>query len=237
MTSEVKYDNRNLKIEAPAETTAKPAAKAQPVVKNATENAVKTAKPKAEKADKPAANGELGSCPACASGKILKGKSAFGCSRWKEGCTFRLPMEWHEKTLTDKQVTAILKNKKPVLKGLLAQNNEKFDAALYLDEKHELQFEKVAAGPKADPFETCPTCKQGKVLKGNAAYGCSRFRDGCTLRVPFELAGKALSEKQITDLLLKGKTPKIKGFTSPKTGNKFEAQLVLNEEGKVTFLF
>ncbi|MFC5269807.1 type IA DNA topoisomerase [Adhaeribacter terreus] len=236
VASEVKYDNRNLKIEAPAETSAKPAAKAQPATKNATEKAEKTAKPKAEKAEKPS-NGELGTCLACKTGKILKGKSAFGCSRWKEGCTFRIPMEWHEKTLTEKQVIALLKNKKPVLKGLLAQNNEKFDAALFLDEKFELQFEKVAAGPKADPFEKCPACKQGKVLKGNAAYGCSRFRDGCTLRLPFELAGKTLSEKQITELLLKGKTAKIKGFTSPKTGNKFDAQLVLNEEGKVTFLF
>src|SRR5690606_40848867 len=100
------------------------------------------------KTEKVTSNGDLGNCPSCAGGKILKGKSAFGCSRWKEGCTFRLPMEWHGKTLTDKQITQLLKNKKPVLKGLLAQNNEKFDAALFLNEKHELQFEKVAAGDR-----------------------------------------------------------------------------------------
>lgn len=28
-------------------------------------------------------------CPLCGKGTIIRGKSAFGCSRWKEGCTFR----------------------------------------------------------------------------------------------------------------------------------------------------
>lgn len=30
-------------------------------------------------------------CPVCGHGNIVKGKTAYGCSRWKEGCTFRLP--------------------------------------------------------------------------------------------------------------------------------------------------
>ncbi len=28
-------------------------------------------------------------CPVCGKGIIIKGKKAYGCSRWKEGCTFR----------------------------------------------------------------------------------------------------------------------------------------------------
>lgn len=28
-------------------------------------------------------------CPLCGKGMIIRGKSAFGCSRWKEGCSFR----------------------------------------------------------------------------------------------------------------------------------------------------
>ena len=31
-------------------------------------------------------------CPVCGKGHIIKGKTAFGCSRWKEGCTFRAPL-------------------------------------------------------------------------------------------------------------------------------------------------
>lgn len=30
-------------------------------------------------------------CPECHQGHIIKGKTAYGCSRWKEGCTFRQP--------------------------------------------------------------------------------------------------------------------------------------------------
>ena len=30
-------------------------------------------------------------CPVCGQGTIIKGKTAYGCSRWKEGCTYRKP--------------------------------------------------------------------------------------------------------------------------------------------------
>lgn len=30
-------------------------------------------------------------CPLCGEGYIIKGKTAYGCSRWKEGCTWRKP--------------------------------------------------------------------------------------------------------------------------------------------------
>ena len=33
---------------------------------------------------------------------------------------------------------------------------------------------------------TCPVCKQGTIIKGKAAYGCSRWKEGCTYRMPFE---------------------------------------------------
>ena len=30
-------------------------------------------------------------CPVCGKGTIIKGKTAYGCSRWREGCNFRKP--------------------------------------------------------------------------------------------------------------------------------------------------
>lgn len=32
----------------------------------------------------------------------------------------------------------------------------------------------------------CPVCKKGKVIRGNTAYGCSRWKEGCTYREPFQ---------------------------------------------------
>ena len=32
-------------------------------------------------------------CPVCGQGTIIQGKTAYGCSRWREGCNFRKPFE------------------------------------------------------------------------------------------------------------------------------------------------
>lgn len=41
-----------------------------------------------------------------------------------------------------------------------------------------------------DPAGTpCPLCGQGTIIKGKTAYGCSRWREGCTYRKPFAKAG------------------------------------------------
>ena len=32
-------------------------------------------------------------CPLCGKGTIIKGKTAYGCSEWRNGCTFRKPFE------------------------------------------------------------------------------------------------------------------------------------------------
>lgn len=31
----------------------------------------------------------------------------------------------------------------------------------------------------------CPLCKQGKIIRGNKNYGCSRWKEGCNYRAPF----------------------------------------------------
>lgn len=33
--------------------------------------------------------------------------------------------------------------------------------------------------------DICPVCHQGHIIKGNTAYGCSRWKEGCTFRQPF----------------------------------------------------
>lgn len=42
------------------------------------------------------------------------------------------------------------------------------------------------SAPKEDlTGKPCPLCGKGTLLKGNTAYGCSEWRNGCTYRVPF----------------------------------------------------
>lgn len=63
----------------------------------------------------------------------------------------------------------------------------------------------------------CPKCKENKLMKGKTAIGCSNYK-GCGFKIPFLLFGKKLTEKQIHDLITKGKSSKLKGFTKHPEG-------------------
>ncbi len=49
----------------------------------------------------------------------------------------------------------------------------------------------------------CPMCKEGHLLAGNSAYGCSRYKEGCTLRLPFDKYPKDLTPSALNKLLKK----------------------------------
>lgn len=82
----------------------------------------------------------------------------------------------------------------------------------------------------------CPICKQGEVTETAKAYGCGRYRDGCGLTVWKTVAKLKLKKAQVRELLTKGHTGRIEGFTS-KAGKPFAAALRLDAAGKVTFAF
>ena len=53
-------------------------------------------------------------CPVCKQGKILKGKSAYGCSNWKNGCSFRLNFaDCPSETLSNEELQALIDGYKP----------------------------------------------------------------------------------------------------------------------------
>lgn len=49
----------------------------------------------------------------------------------------------------------------------------------------------------------CPLCKKGHIIKGRTAYGCSRYADGCTCRLPFEQYPAHLTPQQLADKISK----------------------------------
>lgn len=52
-------------------------------------------------------------CPVCGKGHVIKGRTAFGCSRYAEGCTLLLPFESYPADLTPaKMATRLSKEKK-----------------------------------------------------------------------------------------------------------------------------
>jgi DNA topoisomerase-3 len=65
--------------------------------------------------------------------------------------------------------------------------------------------------------ETCPKCKQGTLIKGKTAFGCSAYKTGCNFVLPFKFEGKKVSETQYIRLLKKGSTVNLKGFKTKGT--------------------
>ena len=185
------------------------------------------AKKKAEKAEEKAKKEEIPlTCPACKKGEIIKGKSAYGCGNYKNGCRFVLPFENFGKKITQTHLKALVtKGKTPTIKGL-NYNGDTIDGVLILNKEFKID---VIAKEKAPLL--CPICKQANMIKGKAAYGCSRFREGCRFVVPFEYLGKTLTEAQIEKVILTGKSPLIKGFNGDKKG-----RIIISKSDKLEFV-
>ena len=106
MVSEIVYkvlsDNTNRRITIEAQPDAAKDIEKKTVQKKAR----KASTPKKPKAETNSASGQkkISSqpekknpegmpCPLCGKGVIIRGRTAFGCSEWKNGCTYRIPFE------------------------------------------------------------------------------------------------------------------------------------------------
>jgi len=127
-------------------------------------------------------------CPKCKSGDLIKGKTAFGCSNYKNGCDFRIPFELMGKKLSEAQVKLIAeKGASSVIKGFAFGENKK-DGILKLTPDFNIEFEEkqvISKNKKVKIPTVCPECKTGTILKGKTAYGCSNWNAGCNWRLAF----------------------------------------------------
>ena len=64
---------------------------------------------KTKSRDKTASANDTVYCPLCHTGTIIKGKNAYGCSNWKNGCAFRLPFDTCGDNLTPEELADIIK--------------------------------------------------------------------------------------------------------------------------------
>ena len=80
--------------EATKKKAAKPATAAKPRKKRTAKSTDSTTATKtSDTPTLPPAEKQPLICPLCHSGEVIQGKTAYGCSRWREGCTFRLPFD------------------------------------------------------------------------------------------------------------------------------------------------
>ena len=80
----------------------------------------------------------------------------------------------------------------------------------------------------------CPKCGKGSMRFYAKVVKCDN--ETCALPVFRQVAGKLLSDKEITDLLTEGRTAVLHGFKS-KQGKSFDAALAFDDEFRIKFIF
>ena len=89
-------------------------------------------------------------------------------------------------------------------------------------------------GAFGDTVGKCPLCG-ADVVRGRYGFQCAAYKEGCPLKIPGFLCGRAITVKNAADLLTVGRTEKLSGFISKK-GKPFESALKL-ENGRAEFQF
>ncbi|HCS9549490.1 TPA: DNA topoisomerase 3 [Salmonella enterica subsp. diarizonae serovar 61:r:z53] len=102
------------------------------------------------------------------------------------------------------------------------------------DGKPDMEAKSRSEGSMSRLEAPCPSCSKEIIIRPKGFF-CS----GCEFKIWSEVSGKKLTQNQVETLIKKGKTGEIKGFTSNKTGKKFDAAIVLQDKatGKLGFQF
>lgn len=180
----------------------------KPRLTNLSEIPIKSTKQKKTESKKTIVNRK---CPKCNQGKLIKGKTCYGCSNWNQGCDFRLPFKYMDKNLSDSQVIRLLEKKATTkLKGFNL-NGKKVEGIVKLNVSLEVEFENKTPAKKTQSdngMPSCPKCKTGSLIKGKTAYGCDRWKEGCDFRFTFEdikirATGKPLTKELVMEIISK----------------------------------
>lgn len=81
-------------------------------------------------------------CPKCKTGKVVKGRTAYGCTNYTNGCNFRLPFEIFGKTLSQSNIDSLItKGKTTKITGLKHSDGQTFSGVLSLGDDFVLQLD------------------------------------------------------------------------------------------------
>ena len=150
-------------------------------------------------------------CPKCKKGTLLKGTTAYGCSEYKNNCNFKILFKVYGKKISENQVIRLLeKGCTTNLKGFTTTSG-KVNGLIRFDDNFNLKLEQkkpviitTKNNKQSDDFQkiSCPKCKQGTILKGKTAYGCSNYNKGCDFIFTFDNIKKMANGKPLTKELV-----------------------------------
>lgn len=100
---DVLSDNTGSVTATPAEEEKKPKKKT-----TTTDSEKKQRKPREKKKNTPELPPQPIICPKCGKGHVIKGRTAYGCSAWQQGCDFRLSFDQYSSDLSYEALRAII---------------------------------------------------------------------------------------------------------------------------------
>ena len=184
-------------------------------------------------------------CPVCG-GDMETTPFGYGCSNYKKdgsGCKFAIGTIAGRDLEEDEVVELLTKGHTEVLSGFISKSRKRFSAALVLEKdengKASVNFDFSKNEPEILEGVKCPVCGSDMEIT-SFGYSCVKHREdpeSCYFSIG-KIAGKSLGVDDLTDLLQKGKTEVLKGFTA-KNKKKFSAALCLKtgEDGRKTVEF
>ena len=173
-------------------------------------HASSTQKQEAEVVKKKAEGILTETCPKCKKATLIKGKTAYGCGDYKAGCKFVLPYTFADKKISENQYLRLLQKGSTVNLKDFKTEAGMVEGLLRFDENFKLVLEpKKTASPTlatekaaASDVLGCPKCQKGTVIKGNTAYGCSKYKIGCDFKVLFDVVRTKLKDQKPTKELV-----------------------------------
>lgn len=184
-------------------------------------------------------------CPVCG-GEMETTPFGYGCSNYKKdgnGCKFSIGTIAGRDLEEEEVVEILTKGHTEVLSGFISKSRKRFSAALVLEKDEEgkvsINFDFSKNEPEILEGVKCPVCGSDMEIT-SFGYSCVKHRndpESCYFSIG-KIAGKSLGVDDLTDLLQKGETEVLKGFTA-KNKKKFSAALCLKtgEDGRKTVEF
>ena len=184
-------------------------------------------------------------CPVCG-GEMETTPFGYGCSTYKKdgsGCKFSIGTIAGRDLAEEEVVGLLMKGHTEVLSGFISKSRKRFSAALVLekDEEGKVSVNFDFSKNESEILEgvKCPVCGSDMEIT-SFGYSCVKHRndpESCYFSIG-KIAGKSLGVDDLTDLLQKGETEVLKGFTA-KNKKKFSAALCLKtgEDGRKTVEF
>jgi DNA topoisomerase-3 len=205
----------------------------------------------------------VGKCPKCG-GRVFETPMNYLCEHSvdpKHTCKFRSGKIILQRPIERAQMQKLLETgKTDLLEKFISRKGRPFKAFLVVkDGSVEFEFEArepkarksaAKAGGAAEPAQKvdftgqetlgkCPDCGK-QVFEGATAYVCEASqadKKPCRFKINKVILQQPIDRDQAARLLTKGKTDLLHEFISAKSGRPFQAYLVMDEMGKVTFEF